>query len=475
MANLKIFVSSTCYDLQAIRGQLRGVLSGVGYEPVMSDHADVIYDPRVHTHASCLREVQNCDMLVLVMGTRFGGTIVPKALEAIDLAGLGEISRADGFLDESKKLSITQAEVLQAIQFRIPVFAFVDAGVMRDHLTYEKNKKKPIINEIEFSSIDKNEAAPYIFEFINFLRLRSENNSVFEFSRFEDIEYQLKKQWSGLFQRLLLEQRTKAMESRRIDNLSSQIADLKAAVLGSISNAELKETAKGAIRFRQMIEFLVGLVREPGKVKNVLTSGLAWNPLLKSLGICEIRTERGKYGASLTIILLEDGTYFRSRLPLKIVTRLSTQWQDFIDLGDEAKRAIIDAVLDSRETRIALPLIRYLNEPYLETQQGNVDDEFEESLPTAQILLTEEKFIEDTIRIFLTAGTEFRNMQFMVEVRDHAVRVSLMPKIGEKGATFEYTYATPDDHNLSGELERLKERLRQDIVSARKDDDGKGA
>ncbi|MFC4519089.1 DUF4062 domain-containing protein [Cupriavidus pinatubonensis] len=471
MANLKIFVSSTCYDLQAIRGQLRGVLSGVGYEPVMSDHADVIYDPRVHTHASCLREVQNCDMLVLVMGTRFGGTIVPKALEAIDLAGLEEISRADGFLDESKKLSITQAEVLQAIQFGIPVFAFVDAGVMRDHLTYEKNKKKPIISEIEFSSIDKNETAPYIFEFINFLRLRSENNSIFEFSRFEDIEYQLKKQWSGLFQRLLLEQRTKAIESRRIDNLSSQIADLKAAVLGSISNTELKETAKGAIRFRQMIEFVIGLVREPGKEKAVLASDLAWDPLLKSLGICEMRTERGKYGTSVTIILLEDGTYFRSRLPPKVVERLSTQWQDFIGLSDEAKRAIIDAVLDSRENR--MPLIRHHNEPYLETQKGDVDDEFEESLPPAQILLTEEKFIEDTIRIFLTSGAEFRNMRFMVEVKDHTVRVSLVPKVGEQSATFEYTYETPDDHNLSGELERLKERLRQDIVSARKVDDGK--
>lgn len=264
------------------------------------------------------------------------------------------------------------------------------------------------------------------------------------------------------------------MESRRIDNLSSQIADLKAAVLGSISNAELKETAKGAIRFRQMIEFVIGLVREPGKEKSILASTLAWDPLLKSLGISAMRTERGKYGASVTIILLEDGTYFRTRLPLKIVERLSAQWQDFVGLSDEAKAAIIDAVLDSRESRAGPPLIRHLNEPYLEAPQGNVDDEFEDSLPPAQILLTEERFIEDAIRIFLTGGTEFRNMRFMVEVKDHTVRVSLVPKIGETGATFEYPYSTPDDHKLSGELERLKERLRQDIVSAQKTDDGKG-
>lgn len=464
MANLKIFVSSTCYDLHAIRGQLRTVLTGVGYEPVMSDHADVIYDPRTHTHASCLREVQNCDMLVLLIGSRFGGTVVPKALEAIDLAGMGDLSRADRSLDESNKLSITQAEVLQAIQFGIPVFAFVDAGVMRDHLTYEKNKKKPIINEIEFSSIDKNETAPYIFEFINFLRLRGENNSVFEFTRFEDIEQQLKRQWSGLFQRLLLEQRTKATEGRRIDNLSSQIADLKAAVLGSISNSELKDTAKGAIRFRQMIEFVLGLVRESGNEKHVLKMHTSWDELLKYLGISNMRPERGKYGGGGTILLLENETFFRTRLPLKMLSRLSIQWQDFIEISDDAKMAIVDAVLDSRENRMAPPVVRYFNEPYMETQQVSLDDELEEILPPAQILLTEEKFIEESIRNFLTSGEEFRNMRFMVDVKNHTVHVSKIPKDGEKGETFEYNYSTPADHNLAAVLEPLKVRLRQDIL-----------
>ena len=225
----------------------------------MSDQAEVIFDPRHHTHSSCLREVANCDAVVLIIGARFGGTTVPKALEIIDMDRITDVSKAEKFGDEKHKISITQAETLQAIQTGIPIFAFVDYAVMRDHLTYEKNKNKEIIGQIEFSSIDKPETAPYIFEFINFLRLRSENNSVFEFTRFEDIESQLKKQWAGIFQRLMHEQRTKAFEGRRIENLSSQIADLKAAVLGSISNGELKETAKGAIRFRLLVDLLYSL------------------------------------------------------------------------------------------------------------------------------------------------------------------------------------------------------------------------
>lgn len=36
MANLKIFISSTCYDLGVVRAQLRNFIQRMGYEPVMS-------------------------------------------------------------------------------------------------------------------------------------------------------------------------------------------------------------------------------------------------------------------------------------------------------------------------------------------------------------------------------------------------------------------------------------------------------
>jgi hypothetical protein len=50
MAGPKIFVSSTCYDLSMARDQLRNFLIGLGYEPVLSEYSDVLFDPRVHTH-----------------------------------------------------------------------------------------------------------------------------------------------------------------------------------------------------------------------------------------------------------------------------------------------------------------------------------------------------------------------------------------------------------------------------------------
>jgi hypothetical protein len=383
MASLKTFVSSTCYDLPIIRAQLRSLLIALGHEPVMSDQADVLFDPRIHTHTSCLREVENCDVVVLIIGSRFGGTTIPKALEIIDIERLSDLSRADRFPVEKTRISITQAEVLQAIQKNIPIFAFVDSGVMRDHLTYEKNKNKPIIGEIEFSSIEKAETAAYIFEFINFLRLRSENNSIFEFARFEDIENQLKKQWSMLFQRLLHEQRSKSQEERRIDNLSSQIADLKAAILSSISNTDLKETAKGAIRFRHLIDFVVGIGMEykPGESMELLKSDVHWNDLLKQLGITEIRYEDDPSPVMGTVLLREDGTYYRARTSPRAISRMAVEWETFRLLGLETKEAIINAVMDTRDSRSVF-MTRHYNEPYIAEliEESEAQDESERAM-----------------------------------------------------------------------------------------------
>ncbi len=469
VANLKIFVSSTCYDMHAIRAQLRTMLLNAGYEPVMSDQADVIYDPRIHTHTSCLREVENCDAAIVVVGSRFGGTTVPRALELVDLDRIGDISRADRFGEDKAKISITQAEVLKSIQSGIPVFAFVETGVMRDHLTYEKNKNKSIIGEIEFSSIDKSDTAPYIFEFINFLRLRNENNSIFEFSRFEDIESQLKKQWSGLFQRLLHEQRTKSMESRRIDNLSSQIADLKAAVLGSISSVELKETAKGALRFRQLIEFTRGIMRHrsPEDLRELIKANSTWTSATKSLGVKEFRSlsSNGRAGLPGFIVVMDDQTYFKARLPIRYIERFSEEWSALASLSTDALEAILTAVIDSLDVRV-LPMVRHYNEPYQEDVEplSDEEDSGHNSTP-ATILVTQEKFIEESLKIFLTSHREFNSMNFLVDVDSSKISVTKLSD-GPNGTSSVavYKYQIPEDGNVAPELANVKARILKEFA-----------
>ena len=85
MSVLKVFISSTCYDLDNVRDGLRDFIYNIGYEPVMSDYGDVLYDPRIHTHTSCIEEVKNCDMLVLLIGGRFGGKAISEAVSVVCL------------------------------------------------------------------------------------------------------------------------------------------------------------------------------------------------------------------------------------------------------------------------------------------------------------------------------------------------------------------------------------------------------
>lgn len=364
MANLKIFLSSTCYDLGVVRSQIRNFLITLGYDPILSEYSDVLFDPRSHNHTSCVQEVPNCDMVILIIGSRFGGVAVPEALESVEIDKLTEISNATNFADDGN-FSVTQLEVLRAIQTGIPIFTFVDSGVLHDHLTYEKNKHKAILKDIEFPHIDKQETATYIFEFINFLRLRTENNSLIEFSKLEDIETHLKKQWSGLFQRLLYEQRNKQIEAQRIDYIANQIADIKTAIMTSISNNELKETAKGAIKYRMMIDFLYSLATQAGSANpyEILMSGKSWKDILSTFEIIDILAGESSNLIRRTVLLRSDNTYFRVRFSFPIINKIEMYWTQFQDLSEDVRKAILDAILDNSDVR-PIHTLTYVNEQY---------------------------------------------------------------------------------------------------------------
>ncbi|WP_428718755.1 DUF4062 domain-containing protein [Undibacterium curvum] len=359
MANLRVFISSTCYDLSVVRGQLRNFIESIGYEPVMSDYNDVVYDPRAHTHTSCIDEVSSCDVVVVIIGSRFGGKVVPQALASVDIDSLKTASKSIETLKRQESISITQLEVLKAIEKSIPVFAFVDDRVSQNHLDYEKNKNKPFIDSFEFSSIEKPETAKFIFEFINFLRHRSINNSVTNYAKYQDIEDALRKQWSGLFQRLLSEQRNKQVELRRIDALTEQFEDLKAAILTTIGSKNEREVARGVVRFRRLFDFLRGF--DIPDYAFVLTETHSWAEFLKHLDVVEVREAEGlrdvrAYGPRPMHFLVKgDGTFYETRFPLRVAD-LSMDWDALTRLEPEVRAIIFDALNEMR----ASPSNRYV-------------------------------------------------------------------------------------------------------------------
>lgn len=373
MASLKIFVSSTCYDLGIVRAQLRSFLINLGHEPIMSEYNDVLFDPRSHTHDNCAQEIKNADVVILIIGSRFGGTATPKVISALDLENLRSQSRGTKMIENADKMSITQIEVLNAIESNIPIFTFIDSRVAYDHLFYEKNKNKGFLESLDFPSIEKKESAIFIFEFINYLRLRSKNNSISEFSKLSDIEDYIKKQWSSLLQRLLSEQKNKIVEEKRLDFLSKQIEDIKTAILTTIPSDELKETAKGAIRFRGVLDFLFSFKIE-NDIEPILLSKLTWDEVLLKLGIVRVEQTRDikrKYRRSnVSAFIREDGKFYISRYDVDVInTHIINDWVNFSELPEPRRRAIYNAIKDNFIDRDFIRDLDFIDRDFAEYQK----------------------------------------------------------------------------------------------------------
>lgn len=365
MAGLRIFVSSTCYDFSLLRSQLRVFLHSLGYEPIMSDYEDVLYDPREHTHTSCIDEVRNCDILILIIGSRFGGKATIESLNRIDFDKLKTENVKVDALKEDANFSVTQLEVLKAIELGMPVYTFIDKKVWHDHKLYEKNKGIGFIEKIIFPSIEKQETAKYIFEFINFVRLRTRGNNVFSFEKGQDIEDILKKQWASYFQRLLNEQRFITDERKRMELLSEQFEDLKTAILSSIENVDQREVARGIVRFRRMFDFLYALK----KVDHVYlkTTNDTWETILKRadivqvIGADEIDDDYSMRMRARMYLICNDGSFFEVRLSKEGFAELSLEWNSFVALGSKSKEIIVETLYENSR---GIPNVRYVRENF---------------------------------------------------------------------------------------------------------------
>jgi hypothetical protein len=68
VANPRVFISSTCYDLRYIRENLKYFVRTLGYDPVLSEEGSIFYDPKTHVQDALLLEIPNCQLFVLIIG-----------------------------------------------------------------------------------------------------------------------------------------------------------------------------------------------------------------------------------------------------------------------------------------------------------------------------------------------------------------------------------------------------------------------
>ncbi len=121
---MKVFVSSTVYDLLDIRAEVCALLTSMGISPVLSDDKLSDFDTAHATNSieTCLINVADSDEVIVILDQRYG----PR---------LGKL----GFPD----LSATHLEYQKARELKKQIHVFVRDRLEADFTTWKKNRKNP--------------------------------------------------------------------------------------------------------------------------------------------------------------------------------------------------------------------------------------------------------------------------------------------------------------------------------------------
>ena len=82
----KIFICSTCHDLKDLRAELKDALKKWGYEPILSEFSgEFSVEVGVDSHTACVEAVKKSDMLILIVGKRYGGRVPDNDISITEL------------------------------------------------------------------------------------------------------------------------------------------------------------------------------------------------------------------------------------------------------------------------------------------------------------------------------------------------------------------------------------------------------
>lgn len=162
-----VMVSSTFYDLRHVRADLANFfLDELGYIPLLSELPSFPVDPDLDTIENCRARVEkDADLFVLIIGGRYGS------------------------IDDGTDKSITNLEFLTARQKGIPIYAFVEKGVLALLPTWKNNPTADFSATVD---------TPRVFEFIESVRSQ-ERVWTFPFETAQDITGTLRRQMAFLF------------------------------------------------------------------------------------------------------------------------------------------------------------------------------------------------------------------------------------------------------------------------------------
>jgi len=202
MSRPRVFISSTYFDLKHVRSSLEAFIGTLGFDAVLSEKGKIAFSPDLPLDESCYKEVESSDILVLLIGGRYGADASPHT----------ERFTKDFF---TRYNSITRKEYSAARDNGVPIYILIERAVYAEYETFLRNRTNKDIVYAHVESVN-------VFELIDDIVSQPKNNPIFQFDRQAEIESWLREQWAGLFRELL--QRMHSQE--QISSLQSQVTQL---------------------------------------------------------------------------------------------------------------------------------------------------------------------------------------------------------------------------------------------------------
>lgn len=188
---MKIFLSSTAYDLSDCRALVVDRLEQNGHEVLF--HESPTFPARIglHSHDQCLEAIKESDLVICLVDRRYGGKYAGSLLSPFDplefsvlgstKAGKKKRYNVTYGLDS---LSITWCEIYTAHKEGIPVITFARQRTLDEKETRRRNQ---YVSGFSPAYAEKNE----IFDFLDWITQRKTNNWIAPFISIVDFEKKL--------------------------------------------------------------------------------------------------------------------------------------------------------------------------------------------------------------------------------------------------------------------------------------------
>lgn len=195
----RIFISSTCFDLEEVRVNLRKFIEDFGYEPVMSEFGDIFYEFNNHVQDSCIQSIKNSDVYILIIGDYYGSKYHNSQKEVPESVTLMEFKNA---IKEAKLkyIFINKFVEYDYSNYRKYLEKKYNEFFKKNEIENPENEKIKIKKEVDAIYPFPKDSYKYIFAFLDEINELKIGNAYYKFENSIDIKDNLKKQWAFFMQ-----------------------------------------------------------------------------------------------------------------------------------------------------------------------------------------------------------------------------------------------------------------------------------